>query len=83
MPARTLNDFFAGFFMAISEPILRARTRKEFWTPIYSAFVKRQYQTHARRAPLPTGRQARTMKIPFVLISYAMRYALCAMRFSN
>jgi len=23
MPARTLNDFFAGFLMAISEPILR------------------------------------------------------------
>jgi hypothetical protein len=27
MPARTLNDFFAGFFMAISEPIWRVRIR--------------------------------------------------------
>jgi len=33
--------------------------------------------SHAQRAPLPTDRQARTMKIVFVLSVYAMRYALC------
>jgi hypothetical protein len=45
----------------------------------------RDFFTNAPRpgAPLPTGRQARTMEIAFDLGSYAMRYALCAMRVSN
>ena len=37
---------------------------------------------HARRALLPTGRQAQTMKKIFDLGSYPMLYALCAMLFS-
>jgi hypothetical protein len=36
---------------------------------------------HARRVSLPTGRQARTMKMVLGLGSYALRHALCAMLF--
>jgi hypothetical protein len=38
---------------------------------------------HARRTPLPAGRQARALKMFLGLGSYAIRHALRAKRFSK